>query len=133
MNIYCKSCGAPNAYGSKKPKFCNNCGAPLGGEAKASAPVKKQVKPQKQPVPQESYDYEDDIDDSPQIPNISRLEADIDTGQMRGVKLGEIAGTASAEEETYIRPQDDNKITSEQALEQLKREGGSIRGQGNSA
>ena len=27
MNIYCKSCGAPNAYGSKKPKFCNNCGA----------------------------------------------------------------------------------------------------------
>jgi predicted RNA-binding Zn-ribbon protein involved in translation (DUF1610 family) len=132
MNIYCKSCGAATPYGSKKPKFCSNCGESFISVAKTQAQPAKPQKPQKQVVAQETYDDEDIIDDSPQIPNISRLEADIDSGRIQGVKLGEIAGTANEDDEGYIRPSDGSEISPKQALKQLQQEGGSIRQKGKS-
>ena len=71
-------------------------------------------------------------DDSPRIPNISRLDADIEVGRARGVKLGEIAGTANENDEAFIRPSDGTEISSEQALKQLQKEAGSIRQKGSS-
>ena len=130
MNIYCKSCGSPNAYGSKKPKFCSHCGESFGSVAKAKTQSAKRPAPQKQVIAQESYEDEEIHEDSTQIPNISRLEADIDSGRMQGVKIGEIAGTATENDDAYIRPQDD-KVSPEEALKQLQREGGSIRQKGS--
>jgi len=131
MNIYCKSCGAPTAYGSKKPKFCSSCGTSLGSEAKAKTQPVKSPAPQKQVIAQESYEDEEIIDDSVQIPNISRLEADIHIDKSSGVKLGEIAGTATEDDEAYIRPADGGKNSSEQVLKQLQQEAGSIRQKGS--
>ena len=127
MNIYCKSCGSPTAYGSKKPKFCSHCGTPFGSEAKASSAPKTQPKPKKQVIRQEIIEDDDYEQDSVSIPNISRLEADIDSGRNSGVKLGQIAGTATSEDDAFIRPSDGSETTPEEALKQLKREGGSIR------
>lgn len=131
MNIYCKSCGAPTAYGSKKPKFCSSCGTPFGSEAKAKTQPIKPPAPQKQVIVEESCEDEEIIDDSVQIPNISRLEADIDVGRSSGVKLGEIAGTATEDDEVYVRPADGGKSSSEQVLKQLQQEAGSIRQKGS--
>ena len=83
-------------------------------------------------IAQETYEDEDVINDSPQIPNISKLDADIEGGRARGVKLGEIAGTANEEDESYIRPTDGAEVSSEQALKQLQKEAGSIRQKGSS-
>ena len=131
MNIYCKSCGAPTAYGSKKPKFCSHCGEPFDSTVKASTPTKRPAPQKKQIITQEFHEDEEIHEDSTQIPNISRLEADIDSGRMQGVKIGEIAGTATDNDDAYIRPQDD-KVSPEEALKQLQREGGSIRQKGSS-
>ena len=131
MNIYCKSCGSPNAYGSKKPKFCSSCGSPLDSTAKAKVQPAKRSAPKNQVIAQESYEDEEIHEDSTQIPNISRLEADIDSGRIQGVKFGEVAGTATENEDVYVRPQDD-KVSPEEALKQLQREGGSIRQKGSS-
>ena len=131
MNIYCKSCGAPTVYGSKKPKFCSHCGEPFDSTVKASTPTKRPAPQKKQIITQEFHEDEEIHEDSPQIPNISRLEADIDSGRMQGVKIGEIAGTDTDNDDAYIRPQDD-KVSPEEALKQLQREGGSIRQKGSS-
>ena len=131
MNIYCKSCGAPTVYGSKKPKFCSHCGEPFDSTVKASTPTKRPAPQKKQIITQEFNEDEEIHEDSTQIPNISRLEADIDSGRMQGVKIGEIAGTATDNDDAYIRPQDD-KVSPEEALKQLQREGGSIRQKGSS-
>ena len=131
MNIYCKSCGAPTAYGSKKPKFCSHCGQPFGSEAQAKTQPAKRPVPQKQVIAQESYEDEEIIEDSVQIPNISRLEADIDIGRSSGVKLGEIAGTANENDEAYVRPSEVSEKSSEQVLKQLQQEAGSIRQKGS--
>jgi len=128
MNIYCKSCGSPNAYGSKKPKFCSNCGVSLGSQAKAAVSAPK--KPQK-PVVQEVYENDDFQEESINIPNISKLEADIESGRVKGVKIGEIAGTSSEELERLDRPKDP-KTSPEEAIKQLQEEGGSIRRKGSS-
>ena len=131
MNIYCKSCGAPTAYGSKKPKFCSHCGESFGSVAKAKTQQVKRPAPQKQVIAQEPYEDEEIIEDSVQIPNISRLEADIDVGRSSGVKLGEIAGTADKNDEAYVRPSEANEKSSEQVLKQLQQEAGSIRQKGS--
>ena len=131
MNIYCKSCGAPTVYGSKKPKFCSHCGEPFDSTVKASTPTKRPAPQKKQSITQEFHEEEEIHEDSTQIPNISRLEADIDSGRMQGVKIGEIAGTATDNDDEYIRPQD-HKVSPEEALKQLQREGGSIRQKGSS-
>ncbi len=132
MNIYCKSCGSPTAYGSKKPKFCSHCGASFDSTAKAS------VKPQKAPPPKQklknleieaSHDEEGfEGEDNVSIPNINKIEADIITSTNRGVKIGEIAGTATEEDEAFIRPSEGAESNPSKAFDDLKREGGSIRG-----
>ena len=132
MNIYCKSCGAATAYGSKKPKFCSHCGEPFDSTAKASTPTKRPAPQKKQVIAQEFHEDEHIADDSPLIPNISRIDADIEVGRARGVKLGEIAGTANENDEAFIRPSDGAEISSEQALKQLQKEAGSIRQKGSS-
>ena len=133
MNVYCKSCGSPTAYGSKKPKFCSNCGNSFISTAKASAQPVKRSAPQKQIIAENAYEDQDSSDsDSVSIPNISRIEADIEIGRQNGVKLGEIAGTATEGDESYIRPTDGTEISSEQALKQLRKEAGSIREKGSS-
>lgn len=127
MNIYCQSCGQPNNYGSKKPKFCNNCGIPLDG---SKASVKPQKKPKAEVKPKISaleLDY-GDSEDSQSIPNITRIEADIQTDRVRGVKLGEIAGTLTSPEEDQIPAPPPSK----DALGDLTKEGGSIRPKGSS-
>jgi len=131
MNIYCKSCGAPNAYGSKKPKFCSNCGSSLDSTAKAK--VVENPKPKKTVKPAEvqaSYEEDDFEEEAVNIPNITKIEADIESSRQRGFKLGEIAGTATEGDQAYIRP-DGPDISPEQALKDLASEGGSMRQKGN--
>ena len=121
MNIYCKSCGSPNAYGSKKPKFCSNCGVSL-----ASLQAKAAVSAPKKPVAQETNEDDDFQEENINIPNISRLEADVESGRVKGVKIGEIAGTSDEELEQFNRPKSP-ETSSEEAIKQLQKEGGSIR------
>ena len=132
MKTYCPECGTKMEYIAKKPKFCSHCGEPFDSTAKASTPTKRPTPQKKQVIAQDFHEDEPIADDSPRIPNISRLDADIDVGRARGVKLGEIAGTANENDEAFIRPSDGAEISSEQALKQLQKEAGSIRQKGSS-
>jgi hypothetical protein len=129
MDIYCQSCGQPNNYGSKKPKFCNNCGIPLDGSKASAKPPKKLKKPKAEVKPKISaieLDYEDS-ESSSFLPNITRIEADIQTDRVKGVKLGEIAGTSTPPEEDQIPAPPPSK----DAVGDLTKEGGSIRPKGS--
>lgn len=124
MNIYCQACGQPNKYGSVKPKFCNNCGKSLNGGH--NKPATKKQPPQKAKAEEELEE-----DEIVSIPDLSKLEAEIEAPKIRGVKLGEIAGTGDTnEDDDFIPPQGKN-VSQEEFLDQFQREAGSLRKKGD--
>ena len=84
---YCKSCGAKNSYIGTEPKFCSHCGEPLN----------KIVKKITKGSVANSHNVSDAInsDDTTNIdyvPNISRLQYDIDIPHKKTFTFEEIAG-----------------------------------------
>ena len=91
MKTYCSKCGHPNAYTTKKPKFCNECGESLGIFASGNIPA---TLPEKEPeVIKEEKSSNEIIE---KVPNLSELDVEIETGKVTGVRLGEIVDAAAA-------------------------------------
>ena len=117
MKIYCQQCGAKIEFSANaKPKFCHSCGTSLslGSDVRANSAVEEE--------PEEEID-------STTVPRISQLEVDVLSGETPKQTLGDIVGTAQ-EGET---PPEFGVPKSQpgQALEQLKKEAGSLREKGS--
>ena len=112
MKKYCFTCGAKLEFSIRdKPKFCSKCGIPLESSA---GPIDNDVEPD---------------DEQLSVPiNIDKLdfdfEEDILTG--KGQTLGSIVGTLEESEVGRI-PENMPKTTNEEAMEQFKKEAGSLR------
>jgi len=79
LSTYCQHCGSKNEYSSVKPKFCSSCGQMLAGDYNEARNVQPTVN--KAP-PQRSHQIDDeDGTDIFEVPNISRLEYDIEISQ----------------------------------------------------
>jgi hypothetical protein len=145
MKRYCISCGSPTEYSVKKPIFCSTCGSPFD-KSQATKVVTKPIV-EKRVIIQRKYvddkpvdnaivanhkvEIEDETDDA-SVPDISQIEMDIESdsnGKNRGVKLGEVMGTAIPPEgEKRVRQKIKGKKSSKkQTLEDFAKEAGTIK------
>lgn len=145
MKRYCISCGSPTEYSVKKPIFCSTCGSPFDKSQAtkvATKPiVEKRVIIQRKYVDDKPVDnaivanHKVEIDeetDDVSVPDISQIEMDIESdsnGKNRGVKLGEVMGTAiPSEGEKRVRQKIKGKKSSKkQTLEDFAKEAGTIK------
>ena len=83
MKLYCQNCGKPTDYTAlSKPNFCFNCGAPFAGGV-STATVNQATQPSG-PV------LDDEINE---VPDIHKLEVDINVEGVTAIKLENLAGT----------------------------------------
>ena len=74
MIKYCSECGAKHEYKFSPPKFCSNCGAPMGvATMNESKPLSRNVSSAKK-----FKAIGDDETDAEFVPDISKLEYDIE-------------------------------------------------------
>jgi len=116
MKIYCQKCGNGTEYSFDKPKFCSGCGLNF---SISSSHIPKIIKPAKI-ITQIEDEEEISVE---KIPNISKLEFDIDIRSNKGSKLNNLIGTYNGEssEETSGKRQ---KVDKQEVLENFKREAG---------
>lgn len=115
MKIYCQKCGNGTEYSFDKPKFCSGCGLNF---SIASSHIPKIIKPAKS-ITQIEEEEEISIE---RIPNISKLEFDIDIKSNRGAKLNNLIGTHNGESS---EPGSNRQMVDKQeVLENFKREAG---------
>lgn len=116
MRIYCQKCGNGTEYSFDKPKFCSGCGSNF---AIASSFVPKVSKP----APRITQEEEEEEISVERVPNISKLDFDIDIRSNKGSKLNNLMGTHNGQssEETNFKAQGFDR---KEALEAFKREAG---------
>ena len=81
---YCKSCGHKNEYVGIAPKFCSNCGAPLGAP-QIKSPTKNSIA--------QAGNFESLAEDETDIdflPNISRLQVEVSPFEKKSFKVEEL-------------------------------------------
>jgi len=88
LSTYCQHCGSKNEYSSVKPKFCSSCGQMLAGDFNEARAVTQTVT-RKAPVAR-SENYDEEGTDVYEVPNISRLEYDIEVSNSSTFTLGSI-------------------------------------------
>jgi hypothetical protein len=116
MKIYCQKCGNGTEYSFDKPKFCSGCGSSFTIAPSIASKVIKSTPRITQ------IDEEEEIA-TERVPNISKLEFDIDIKSNRGSKLNNLMGTHNGQssEDVVSRPQVFNRA---ETLESFKREAG---------
>lgn len=90
LSTYCQHCGNKNEYSTVKPKFCSSCGQALAGDYN-EAKTNTQSKPSffaKKPIQREIHD--EDGTDVYEVPDISRLEYDVEYMEDSSFSLGSI-------------------------------------------
>lgn len=130
MKYYCFSCGQPTEYTIAKPKFCSSCGTNFESKAQTNA----QPTLAKPPTPQLSTArVDDDDDDGPslqdakEVPNINKLDVEVNIGKKSGEKLGNILGTASTNDYVQSPEPKGKKVSRKKFLEEFKKEAGTLR------
>ena len=74
MIKYCSECGAKHEYKFSPPKFCSNCGAPMGvAEANESKPLSRNTTASRKSKP-----INDTETDAEFVPEISKLDYEIE-------------------------------------------------------
>ena len=82
---YCKSCGSKNDYIGSVPKFCSNCGKPLGSSTVAKRVVKNSIAQQKS----REIIAEDETDIN-YVPNVASLQYDVSPFDKKSFKVEEL-------------------------------------------
>jgi len=91
MIKYCSECGAKHEYKFSPPKFCSNCGAPMGGAQNKSNTLEKKTTASKK-----SKSINEDETDAEFVPQISKLEYEIeDFGASMQQTIGSLGGKES--------------------------------------
>ena len=116
MRIYCQKCGNGTEYSFDKPKFCSGCGSSFSTVSSVAAKITK-------PSPRITQVDEEEEISVERVPNISKLDFDIDIKSNKGAKLNNLMGTHNGQsaEETNFKAQGFDK---KEALESFKREAG---------
>ncbi len=89
MIKYCPECGSKHEYKFSPPKFCPNCGSPLGvASLNESKPLNRSISSTRK-----SKAISDDETDAEQVPNISKLQYEIeDFGSSVQQTIGSLGG-----------------------------------------
>lgn len=95
---YCKSCGHKNLYALQVPKFCGECGAPLGLNHQTASPapvlaaVNKTKRKKRTRIIEEEYAQEaEDLQDIQSVPNINNFQYTASSsGMNRTMKLQDL-------------------------------------------
>ena len=91
MIKYCSECGAKHEYKFSPPKFCSNCGAPMGVAQNESKPLNRNTT-----ASRKSKAINDEEPDAEFVPNISKLEYEIeDFGASVQQTIGSLGGKTS--------------------------------------
>jgi hypothetical protein len=79
LSTYCQHCGSKNEYSSVKPKFCSSCGQMLAGDYNEAKTTQATVN---KTLARKNLQIDDEEGtDIFEVPNISRLEYDIEISQ----------------------------------------------------
>lgn len=91
MIKFCSQCGVKVEYKFSPPKFCSSCGSPMGvAAANESKPLNRSVKSRRQ-----SKAISDDETDAEFVPQLDRLEYDLDDfGASHNHTIGSLGGKA---------------------------------------
>jgi hypothetical protein len=109
MKLYCPKCGVATAYTLKRPNFCAECGRPFGK-------VEVDQPDQEEGVAEESVRTR---------LNLKSLQVEIEAGEYKGTKIEEVAGTLSGGKRQKTKQT--GNVNQEAAMEQFKKEAGSIK------
>ena len=91
MIKYCSECGAKHEYKFSPPKFCSNCGNPMGVARNESKPLNRNATASKK-----SKVINDEETDAESVPHISKLEYEIeDFGASVQQTIGSLGGKTS--------------------------------------
>lgn len=118
MKLYCQKCGSGTEYSFERPKFCAGCGNSFG------ASIAQRPQPKQKTVPSSRITPNEDEDEAiERVPNISKLDFDIDVSQRKGQKIGNLVGTKD-QNAFEDNPQSAGQMTKQELLEQFKKEAG---------
>ncbi len=128
LKIYCQKCGSKNEYNkiSQKPNFCQSCGNPFNHAAS--------LKRDEGYKNDEYDDYKSDEDDehsssSTTVPELTKLDIDIDIGRNKTESLKNLVGTR----DNGVLPQDEQGLgspppqTEKDFMNEFKREASTLR------
>ena len=119
MKTYCPDCGTKMEYTAKKPKFCIDCGYAFAG-------VAKQQKANYQKLSEAEAEEEDDTPVN--LPNIQRLEVEIEVDKPIGFEFGSLIGTAHPpKEEDFPKADPNAQAGSKEFLADFLKEAGTSR------
>lgn len=96
LSTYCQECGSKNEYRFSKPKFCSNCGHPLSGEESERNKNKKSP-PRETRAERIESDFDEEGTEVYEVPDISRLEYDIETSTSGSFSLGSLFKNVDSE------------------------------------
>lgn len=88
---YCKKCGAKNSYIGIEPKFCSHCGEPLSQSSKTSKIIPRGSISNS--ISSANAVNNDDTTNVDYVPQIGRLQYDVDSFEKKTFTFEEIAKT----------------------------------------
>ena len=92
MVKFCSECGTKAEYKFSPPKFCSNCGAPMGGTKVEKPSTQREGVSRTQKIQAVS----DSETDAEYVPDISKLEYEIDTyGSQYNQTIGSLGGKSA--------------------------------------
>ena len=119
MKIYCQNCGKPTEYSAmNKPNFCFNCGSAFGGGVSNATQVQQEA----QIHPSVSLEDADEVDS---VPNVSKLQYDLDVEQVSAIKMQNLMGTA--QDGVAEPPRGDSGLSDEELVRSVLSEGKSLK------
>lgn len=93
---YCQECGSKNEYTIKKPNFCASCGHPINSSASSQTEGKVYKKEAVKEISQANLD--DEGSDIFHVPQLSKLEYEIDMSNPIDQTVGSILGDMAPKE-----------------------------------
>lgn len=115
MKIYCQKCGSGTDYSFNKPKFCSGCGSSFSSVHS----VNKIAKPVNYNKITPNQDDEESVE---RVPNISKLDFDIDTRPNKGTPIQNLAGTRG--ENQIEQNKEQSTFNKQEMLESFRKEAG---------
>lgn len=121
MKSFCPHCGAQSIYSGPRPKFCGSCGERLDSVS---------VSHKKAEIEKEE-DNSLNVPEAPteKIPDINKLDVEVDSGASKGFTLGQVFESYSNVEPSNqsSQPLNSPQISKEEFREQFKKEAGTLR------
>ena len=109
MKKYCQSCGTLHEFTLTPPRFCENCGTSFGG---AVAPKKATatIVPAKQP-PRKEAPLDEQLEDADkEVPQISRIEVEIEVDSAPKITFGNAKNARSFSRDKTTKPLTENDL-----------------------